>query len=179
MHPKLPSAALLWLASIATAYLVPDPPGKYNVTLTTGPLTDYSRNDPYAPSPTPRALMLSVFQPAVCNTTESVPYMPAKVAELQGTYIEDYFNISFNITPFFLGAELPVCPLRRLASESLQREDCRALWDDAGHEFPVLLFSPGYAIPRFYYNYLASALASTGMTVITMDHPYGESVPDS
>ena len=36
---------------------------------------------------------------------------------------------------------------------------------------PILLFSPGYSIPRLYYNVLASAIASEGFTVITIDHP--------
>jgi predicted dienelactone hydrolase len=36
---------------------------------------------------------------------------------------------------------------------------------------PILLFSPGYSIPRLYYNVLASSIASEGFTVITIDHP--------
>lgn len=36
---------------------------------------------------------------------------------------------------------------------------------------PILLFSPGYSIPRLYYSVLASAIASEGFIVITIDHP--------
>jgi len=145
---------LLLLANKATGYLVPNPPGRYNVTLTTGSLVDYTRNDTYSATPTPRALMLSVFQPAMCASTVPVSYMPDKTAEYQGPFIDQLLHVSANITPLFLDARLPVCP------------DCPLL-----HDTPILLFSPGYSIPRLYYNILASAIASEGFTVITIDHP--------
>lgn len=149
---------LLLLANTTAGYLVPNPPGKYNVTLATGPLIDYTRNDPYAATPTPRALMLSVFQPARCASTVSVPNMPKRTAEYQGPFLEKTFNISVNLTPLFLEARLPVY--------SDHPDSCSPL-DDG----PILLFSPGYSIPRLYYNVLASAIASEGFTVITIDHP--------
>jgi dienelactone hydrolase len=154
----MPSILLLLLASTAAGYLVPNPPGKYNVTLTTGSLIDYARNDPYAATPTPRALMLSVFQPVICASTVSIPGMPNKIADYQGPFLEETFNISVNLTPLFLEARLPVC------SDHPNR--CSPL--DNGR---ILLFSPGYSIPRLYYNVLASAIASEGFTVITIDHP--------
>jgi predicted dienelactone hydrolase len=39
--------------------------------------------------------------------------------------------------------------------------------DDA----PVLPLSPGFRGTRLYYNFLVSAIASEGFTVITIDHP--------
>ncbi len=153
------SVLLLLLANTAAGYLTPNPPGKYNVTLTTGPLIDYSRDDPYAPTPTPRALMLSVFQPARCASTVPVSYMPDEIADYQGPFIQNLFNISTNLTPLFREARLPVCSSRR-------PRGCSPL-DDS----PILLFSPGYSIPRFYYNVIASSIASEGFTVITIDHP--------
>ncbi|RMZ17692.1 hypothetical protein D0860_00337 [Hortaea werneckii] len=154
---------LLLLANSVAGYLVPNPLGKYNVTLTTGPLIDHSRRDPYAPKPTPRALMLSVFQPALCTHTIPVQYMPNKTAAYQGPFLEQLFNISVNLSPLFLEARLPVC--------KSDTERCSPL-DDA----PILLFSPGYRVNRFYYNYLASAIASEGFTVITIDHPYDANI---
>ncbi|KAI7332975.1 hypothetical protein KC315_g4392 [Hortaea werneckii] len=153
----------LMLASSAAGYVVPHPPGKYNVTLTTGPLIDYNRQDPYSPEPIPRALMLSVFQPAQCTHTFPVKYMPNKTAEYQGPFLEQLFNISVDLSPLFLEARLPVC--------QSHTETCSPL-DDA----PILLFSPGYRVNRFYYNYLASAIASEGFTVITIDHPYDANI---
>lgn len=154
--PSLPALLFLLLVHAAAGYLAPTPPGKHNVTLTTGPLVDYSRNDPYAATPTPRALMLSVFQPASCaSTTVAVPYMPNKTAEYQGPYLQKEFNITADFSPLFEQARLPVCSHSHSAHE----------------EGPILLFSPGYGIPRLYYSVLAAAIASEGFTVVTIDHP--------
>ena len=155
---SMPSILLLLLANTIVGYLVPNPPGKYNVTLATGPLIDYTRNDPFAATPTPRTLMLSIFQPATCASTMPVSYMPSKTADYQGPWLQKIFNISANLTPLFLKARLPVC--------SDHAGSCSSL-DDV----PILLFSPGYGIPRLYYNVLASAIASEGFIVITIDHP--------
>jgi hypothetical protein len=86
------SLSLLLLAKTAASYLLPNPPGQYNVTLTTGPLIDYTRNDSNSKVNSPRALMLSVFQPATCASTISVPYMPYKTAEYQGPYLQKQLN---------------------------------------------------------------------------------------
>jgi dienelactone hydrolase len=155
---SLLSILLILLANTCAGYLLPSPPGKYNVTLTTGPLIDYTRNDPYAAKPTPRALMLSVFQPAECHSTVPVQYMPKKTAKYQGPFLQNQFNVSANFSPLFLKARLPVC--------SAHLDSCSPL-DDV----PILLFSPGWGIPRLYYNVLASAIASEGFIVITIDHP--------
>ena len=154
------SILLLLFTNTTAGYLVPNPPGKYNVTLTTGPLIDYTRNDPFAATPTPRALMLSVFQPATCVSTVPVPDMDSRTAEYQGPFLQQTFSISANFTPLFLEAQLPVCS-----------NSCSSL-DDG----PILLFSTSYSIPRFYYNVLASALASEGFTVIAIDHPFDANI---
>jgi dienelactone hydrolase len=152
------SIFLLLLADTTAGYLVPNPLGKHNVTLTIGTLTDYTRNDPSIETPTPRTLVLSVFQPAECASTVSVPYMPNKTAEFQGLYLQQQFNVSFDFAPLFLEARLPVCPDKP--------NDC-AIPDDG----PILLFSGGWNVPRLYYSALASAIASEGFTVISIDHP--------
>jgi dienelactone hydrolase len=152
------SVFLLLLASTTAGYLIPNPPGKYNVTLTTGVLIDYNRSASDAAGSKPREIMLSVFQPATCATTVPVPYMPNKTAEYQKQYLQNYFNVSADLSPLFLQARLPVCPN--------DADNCSPL-EDA----PILLFSPGYTGPRLYYSVLASALASEGFMVITIDHP--------
>jgi dienelactone hydrolase len=145
------SAFLIFLLVILTAgFLTPEPHGKYNVTLTTGKLLDYDRNG--------RALMLSLFQPATCESTVPVPYMPERTAKYQGEFLKAVFKLDFDLTPLFLGARLSVC---------LDHPDSSTSHDD----MPILLFSPGYSIPRLYYSVLASAIASEGFIVITMDHP--------
>ncbi|KAH6651313.1 PAF acetylhydrolase [Chaetomium tenue] len=160
------SLLLFLLVSTTAGYLLPNPPGKYNVTLTTGSLIDYSRDDPYAASPTPRALMLSVFQPTTCDSTVPVPIMPDEVAKYQGPFLQQTFNISLDLSPLFLEARLPVCPTRP------NKPTC-SFPSDANR---ILLFSPGYSIPRLYYNALASSIASQGFTVITIDHPFDANI---
>lgn len=147
-----------FLIGMTTGYLFPNPPGKHNVTLTIGPLIDYARDDPYAKKPTPRALMLSIFEPAQCDATNSATYMPVKVAEYQQQFLEEIFNLTANLTPLFVRAHLPVC--------ATHSNECSSVNDS-----PVLLFSPGYSLPRFYYSYIASAIASQGFKVILIDHP--------
>ena len=142
-HSFLP----LLLTTTGIGYLLPNPPGKYNVTMRTGAITDYNRDG--------RTLMLSVFQPARCASTVSVLYMPYQTAEHEGITIKRNYNISFDLTPLFSEARQTVC-----------LKDC-SLQDDA----PVLLLSPGYRGTRLHYSFLASAIASEGVTVITMDHP--------
>ncbi|RMZ69278.1 PAF acetylhydrolase family [Pyrenophora seminiperda CCB06] len=147
------------LVSITAGYVVPNLPGKYNVTLTTGALIDYTRDNPFSATPTPRTLMLSVFQPATCESLVLVPYMPDQTAEFQGAYLQRQFNISDDLASLFLEARLPVCPG--------EAKGYSPILDDG----PVLLLSPGYGVPRFYYNFIASAIASEGFTVIAIDHP--------
>ncbi|KAK4622198.1 putative 1-alkyl-2-acetylglycerophosphocholine esterase [Fulvia fulva] len=152
------SAGVLLLASAAEAYLVPHPTGKYNVSLTTGPLTDHTRKENNPANAGPRTLMLSIFEPAACAATVPVEYLPNKTADFQGPFLQQILNTTLNVTPLFKEARLPVCPIRN--------SSCRNADD-----FPIVLFSPGYSIPRLYYNFMASAIASEGFMVITTDHP--------
>jgi dienelactone hydrolase len=142
------SVTSLILANAAAGYLLPHPHGKYNVTLTTGPLVDYSRNA--------RALMVSIFQPTKCAFTVPVHNMPTRTAKYQGKWIQKNFNLSIDLSPLFIEALLPVCP-----------NDGHPPLDDV----PILLFSPGLGGTRLWYNIVASAIASEGFTVVTMDHP--------
>ena len=138
----------LFLATMSAGYLLPNPSGKYNVTLTIEPLTDPNRDA--------RKLMISIFQPTSCATTVPAIYMPNKTAEHEGPWIQRTFGVSEDITPLLSQARFPVC----------SNASCTPI-----PNAPVILLSPGYRGTRTYYNFLASALASEGYTVITMDHP--------
>ncbi|MGC4054822.1 MAG: alpha/beta fold hydrolase [Paludibaculum sp.] len=49
----------------------------------------------------------------------------------------------------------------------------------AGPErWPVLVFSPGYGAPRSFYTSLLSGLASRGIVVLAVDHPYEAGVAE-
>jgi dienelactone hydrolase len=149
----LPILPLL-LANKAVGYNLPNPTGRYNVTLKTGPLIDYSRES--------WKLMVSVFQPANCTCTVAVPNMPNKSAEVLAAYSQEYAqmlaNLTFEFGPLLRDAHLPVCVGDATSISPLQ-------------DSPVLLFSHGQAGSRLWHNVFASALASEGFTVITMDHP--------
>lgn len=153
MH--LLSVSTFILASTTAGSLLPIPPGKHNVTLTLGTLVDHKHDN--------RELMLSVFQPATCTSTIPVEYMPNKTAAYQGPYIQQQFNTTADFTPVFQDARLPVCP------SDAPKSICKPLEDDT--DVPIVLLGPGWGIPRLYYSAIASALASTGLTVITIDHP--------
>jgi len=144
---------LLLFVTTALSYLVPNPSGKHNVTVTLGTLTDYNRDG--------RTLMLSVFQPTKRSSTVPIPYMPNRTADFQGPFLQQLFGVPIDLSPLFREAQLPVCPnYRRTGNCSLS--------DD---ETPILLFSPGYSIPRTYYNHIVSSIASEGFIVISIDHP--------
>lgn len=147
MQSKILFSSLL-LAKLGEGYLLPTPLGKYNVTMRNEAITDYDRDA--------RALMISIFQPAECANTVPVIYMPNNTAEYEGKWIEKIFGVPVNLTPLLSEARLPVCP----------QNSCLPL-----PNAPILLLSPGYRGSRLYYNFIASAIASEGYTVITMDHP--------
>lgn len=152
----------LFLSNTSGVTTEPNSYSEYNISLTTGTLTDSSRNDPYAPFPVPRALVVSVFQPAICDSTVLVPYMPDDTAKYQTSLLQDLFQVPAEPS-IFLDARLTICS---------QDPSNVTLIDD----IPILLFSPGYTIPRHYYNFLASAIARKGFTVITIDHPYDANI---
>ncbi|PVI01495.1 alpha/beta-hydrolase [Periconia macrospinosa] len=151
MQPSLSILLPLLLTTSAVAYLLPSPPGHYNVTLTTGPLIDSSRKN--------WALMVSIFQPAKCASTVAIPNMPEKSAKYQAAFLSRAFNTTaWDIESLFLQAQLPVCEGNSSTTALVKNT-------------PVLIFSHGFGGTRLWHNVVASALASEGFTVITTDHP--------
>lgn len=141
----------LLLGTFAQAILLPPPPGSSNVHIKHLPLTDTSRVDPFAPCcDQPRKLMLTLYQPASCQQTETVTYIPhtsaAALKKLFGAYLP---NISFD------NFELQVCP-----------------GTPADNDAPLLIFSPGYWAPRVVYQVILQWIASAGFNILAIDHPY-------
>lgn len=143
--------ALLIAATIA--FSLPPPTGNYALGTVSFELIDYGRQDPFSSTPGPRALMLSVYYPmrqTTDHTTSPAFYLPAKTAAT----FADGFGVS---------------------QESLQSLRMHAKMGapyDRRENFPVLLFSPGFRVPRLLYGALAENLASYGYLVIVIDHPY-------
>ncbi|GME49271.1 putative paf acetylhydrolase family protein [Neofusicoccum parvum] len=131
--------------------------GHFGVSIKTTSLTDYSRLDPFAPSPQPREVVISTFRPASnsCTTFQETPYMPTNTARFEGSKLSAAYGL-----PASIFANLTISSASASCSAS------------ADHGLPDLLFSPALGTSRHLYNLLAANLASRGYAVTTIDHPY-------
>jgi pimeloyl-ACP methyl ester carboxylesterase len=131
------------------------PLGNFLVSVTAAEIVDTSRQDPFAPTPQPRTLMVSVFHPITgrCNST-SMPYMPVITA----TY-EDAKYSAFGV---------PDGTFRNLTLELCSPAEIP--WNL--QNYPPILFSGALGTSRYLYSALAATVASKGYMVVTVDHPY-------
>jgi len=128
--------------------LLPKPIGSFQVGINTMELVDTTRLDPYAPTPTPRRIMISAIYPLQHGSSSCrYPYMPSFTASYEDM-LYGFPNGSYESLFLQVG--------------------CRANY----HDSPVVLFSPAQGNTRLDYSLLVSNVASYGFTVITMDHPY-------
>jgi pimeloyl-ACP methyl ester carboxylesterase len=129
--------------------------GRFSVSVTTAELVDTSRNDPFAPTLQPRALMISLFHPNTCDCKFiSAPYTP-------------------NVTAAYLDAEYSTFGVPDGTFQNLTLEFCSTLQiRQHTQNYPVALFSGALGTSRYLYSALAANIASQGYTVVTVDHPY-------
>ncbi|KAI3333555.1 platelet-activating factor acetylhydrolase [Ustulina deusta] len=130
--------------------LVPELTGPYKVGTTVLELVDYSRQDPFAPTPQPRDLVISLFYPTethVKNCTLAPQFPPATAAAL---------DVVINAT--------------RLAGTFTTRSCLGSPLSRPG--LPLLFLGPGQGNPRLLYSDMAEEIASHGWNVVTVDHPY-------
>jgi Platelet-activating factor acetylhydrolase, isoform II len=154
---------LALVAQFANAIPFPPPTGPYNTTLLISELTDEARLDPFAPAGQPRKLMISVFHPI--SPAECSPHLTPDLDPITAAF-EDAALASFGVQPgTFESLELQVCQ---------HRANPRYLSTTQKH--PLILFSTELAGTRLFYNVIAQQLASTGFTVVTIDHPYDASI---
>lgn len=152
------------------AVLLPGPYGPFSVTMNVQPLTDTSRQDPFAPAKSQqnRRVLLSIFSPVDASAQEckdsTLPYMTPATAD-------DYGSLASSVglpNDTFHAFELQFCELlHRRSGQSKQTKL---------HRLPLAIFSPGYGESRLMYGVLARSLASHGYVVITVDHPYDPNV---
>ncbi|KAL1616660.1 hypothetical protein SLS54_008227 [Diplodia seriata] len=136
--------------------------GQFNVSRSTQLLTDHSRQDPFASTPQPRDVLISIFRPAsnTCTTYASTPYMPLATAQFEDATLGAAYGL----------------PAGSIANLTLDLATCNTTTDPADRT-TTILFSPALGTPRHFYTLLAAALASaTRATVITIDHPHDASV---
>lgn len=153
---------LALFASVATAVIIPGPPGPYSVTLKVQTFEDAERWDPYAPEDQPekRRVLASIFVPrkdANC-TIEVVPYMPPATAAIFGLQAASY-GLPDDITQ---SLELELCEAGQTCTSK--------------NKYPLVFFSPGRGGSRLMYNILARSLASYGYVVVALDHTYDTAI---
>jgi dienelactone hydrolase len=133
---------------------LPEPTGPCPVGITSLPLTDTSRPDPWAAGVTIRELMVSLWYPAVPSDGRRAWYMTPAESELQLT--------SRGITGVPPGA---LSTTRTNAvSDATPAGPARAL--------PLVMLSPGFTNSRSVLTALAEDLASHGYVVAGIDHTY-------
>jgi len=165
---QLVSSLLLAAASLSYAATsssgagisLPTPPGPWKVGITAVEFTDPSRVDPFAPSATPRSLMLHVRYPIATSAgLKQSPYLqPNAAATAEGLYQLPAGIISTITTHAFLSGHL---------SHALTTAD---------GSVPILLFSPGSGSPEALYSVIQNAMASYGYITVGIDHTYDSSL---
>ncbi|EAU34937.1 predicted protein [Aspergillus terreus NIH2624] len=151
--------AQLLLRSNAVSF--PDTIGQYDTSIATTQLVDHHRLDPYAPTPQPRTLMISLFHPvppAACCPSLT-PYMDPITA----TFEDEQYASAGIPAGAFGSLTLRTCkPCTKSTSSGPGK----------GPKYPLVLFSPGLGNTRLLYSAMAQQLSSMGYIVVTVDHPY-------
>ncbi|KAJ6439334.1 alpha/beta hydrolase family domain-containing protein [Purpureocillium lavendulum] len=181
----------LLLLPPSSALLLPPPPGPFPVALTVIPLTDPSRAaNVLSPAASPagpsgrRRILVSVFAPLAANDTtttttnstlpglchlQTLPYMTPGVAASYGQQAAQ-FGLPADLYSRF---DMQTCdaaalPCRRVSPTRSGRHVSQG---GGRASQQVVILTPGLAESRLLYSGLARALASTGLLVVTVDHP--------
>ncbi|MFF0338687.1 alpha/beta hydrolase family protein [Kribbella sp. NPDC004875] len=132
---------------------IPRPTGPFPIGTTELHLVDHGRDDPYVPGRA-RELMISIWYPA-SRSAAPAPYLQPLTAQVYGegaaaALEQPLGTIDWTGAKSHAGLLAPVLPGRR----------------------PVVLFSPGFGVPRGLASITVSELASRGYVVVTVDHTY-------
>lgn len=153
--------------AIAWCIVVRGPSAPHPVAYTAETLTDEARWDPLAPAgePQKRRIVVSTFSPlddinGESQPGEPIPYLPPATATTYKIILESLQLPNY----LFDGFELQ---FHHATSQKA---------NSSNYEYPVIIFSPGFATSRLLSSAQAQSLASHGFTVITVDHPYDATV---
>ncbi|MFA1546889.1 alpha/beta hydrolase family protein [Actinomadura chokoriensis] len=143
-------------AEAPAGFSLPRPTGPHQGIGTTElHLADRARPDPWVPGRT-RELMVSVWYPAAAPVGRIAPYLRPGVAEVLAQ--ADALGVFKAGTVDWAGA-------RTHAIESAPADTRRGAR-------PVVLYSPGFGVPRALGTTVAEELVSRGYVVVTMDHTF-------
>ncbi|WP_310738877.1 lipase [Microbispora sp. H10830] len=138
---------------------LPAPSGPLPVGTVSVRLVDRSRPDPWATGRPYRELMVSVWYPASRAQGHPVsPHLPPLVAA----------DLDATSAPALLGVRPG--QVDWAATRTHARLDAPVRPRAGG--YPVVLYSPGYMVPRSLGTLAAEDLASRGYVVVTVDHTY-------
>jgi dienelactone hydrolase len=132
----------------------PRPTGPFPVGTTELHLIDHDRDDPYVPG-RPRELMISVWYPARGLGAERAPYLPPLTAKLYGEGAA-------------VALQQPVDAVDWVGA----RAHATTLAPVSRGRRPIVLFSPGFGVPRGLGSIMVAELASRGYVVVTVDHTF-------
>lgn len=142
-------------AAAPATFGLPRPTGPHQAVGTTElHLVDAGRPDPWVPGRT-RELMVGVWYPATGASGPKAPYLRPGVAKALSEV--DALGVFKAGTVDWAGA-------RTHAAEGAPA--------DARRPRPVVLYSPGFGVPRALGTTIAEELASRGYVVVTVDHTY-------
>ncbi|GFF97655.1 platelet-activating factor acetylhydrolase [Aspergillus udagawae] len=163
-----PSDKHLLLAALVTQLLpsisavsFPATGGPYNTSIATTQLVDHHRLDPYAATPQPRTLMISLFHPV--PPPSCCPSLTSYMDPISATFEDEQYAQAGIPAGAFGSLTLQTC-MPCPSSDSSRRVK--------GPKFPLILFSPGLGNSRLLHSAMAQQLSSTGYIVVTIDHPY-------
>ncbi|KAK8115261.1 hypothetical protein PG999_007330 [Apiospora kogelbergensis] len=135
--------------------------GQYPVGTVSFELNDESRIDPLAPTPQPRALMVSIFYPTSKFAVHSGNYPLSRYMSSQtAAALPQYLGTSGDAARVLTGSYIDSPPITNSEDED----------DDSGS--PVLIFSHGLNSSRLLHTAHLEQLASRGWTVVAVDHTY-------
>ena len=152
------------LAFASNLTIVPDDLGPYPISITTRVLQT-SRNDTLAPNTQFRRLLFNTYAPVftpdfTCPSQTTIPYMPP-------------FTLSFYDTQLSTSYGVPPGSIYRLSLQNCTSPSSSPL---TAARTPLIIFSPGAEASLYQYQTYLSAIASSGFTVIAIDHTYDAAI---
>ncbi|MEU4604689.1 hypothetical protein AB0F43_17035 [Kribbella sp. NPDC023972] len=134
----------------------PRPTGPFPVGTTELHLVDHGRDDPYVPG-RPRELMISIWYPARNAAGPPAPYLPPLTARLYAEGAAAALQQPVDAVDW-VGARAHATTLAPVSRSWGRR--------------PIVVFSPGFGVPRGLATIMVAELASRGYVVVTVDHTF-------
>ncbi|KAJ5891180.1 uncharacterized protein N7473_007408 [Penicillium subrubescens] len=163
-----PSEKRLLLAGLFTQLLpsigavsFPAGVGSFNTSIATTQLVDHNRLDPYAPTPQPRTLMISLFHPVPPATC--CPSLTSYMDPISATFEDEEYAPVGIPAGAFGSLTLQTCKPCPASNPNRRVKESK---------YPLVLFSSGLGNSRLLYSAMAQQLSSTGYIVVTIDHTY-------